>query len=213
MKRVGGWRRVGLSAASLLLAACGSAKQPDFYTLTLLASAPAAAAREGKQVGVAVPSAAHLLRQDRIVYFTHGSKLNYYHYHRWGEPPVFMLQSLLLQRLRATGAFGDVVPYRAQKGLAYVLRSQLLALEEVDNGSDVRTRFAIEMELVQQEEAQVVWTGRESCERPVATKTVAAVVAALNGCVEESLTRLTQSLRASMAELEAGAAPASGGEP
>ena len=43
---------------------------------------PASAVLEAR-LGVAIPEAEHLLRQDRIVYFTGGSELNYYQYHRW----------------------------------------------------------------------------------------------------------------------------------
>jgi ABC-type uncharacterized transport system auxiliary subunit len=157
-------------------------------------------------VGVVVPHANHLLRQDRIVYFTNQNELNYYHYHRWAEPPAFMVQSLLIRHLRSAGLFDDIVSYRAQKGLEYVLRGQLLAMEEVDTATEVKARFGLELELVRQEDAHVVWNSRHACERPVGTKMVEAVVAAMSECTEETLNTLTRSLADTLSQLERAAA-------
>lgn len=185
--------------------ACGSAPPTNYYTVRI--PQPPAAAENGKgQLGVALPQAEHLLRQDRIVYFTQEHGLNFYHYHRWAEPPAFMVQSALIRRLQSAGMFGDVVPYRAQKGLDYLLRGRLLALEEVDSGTEVSARFGLQLELVRQEDAQVVWSSGHNCQRPVGTKSVDAVVEALSGCVEEGLTQLTQSLGAAVEQLQRAAA-------
>ena len=99
--------------------------------------------------------------------------------------------------------FGNVVAYRAQKGLDYVLRGRLLAMEEVDTATEIGARFSLELELVQEEDGRVVWTGRHSCERPVGVKSVAAVVDTMNGCVQESLGDLTRSLSGALPEIEA----------
>lgn len=193
---------VGLALIfALACMACGSAPPMNYYTVRL--PQPPAATGSGKgQLGVALLQADHLLRQDRIVYFTQQHGLNYYHYHRWAEPPVSMVQSALIRKIQAAGMFGDVVQYRAQKGLDYVLRGRLLALEEVDAGTEVSARFGLQLELVRQEDAHVVWSNGHQCERPVATKSVDAVVEVLSGCVEEGLTQLTQSLGAAVSELQ-----------
>jgi len=193
---------VGLALIlALACMACGSAPPMNYYTVRL--PQPPAATDSGKgQLGVALLQADHLLRQDRIVYFTQQHGLNYYHYHRWAEPPTSMVQSALIRKIQAAGMFGDVVQYRAQKGLDYVLRGRLLALEEVDAGTEVSARFGLQLELVRQEDAHVVWSNGHQCERPVATKSVDAVVEVLSGCVEEGLTQLTQSLGAAVSELQ-----------
>jgi len=199
------WRlTLGLMLA-LACVACGSGPRTNYYTVRL--PQPPTLTESGKgQLGVAPLQAEHLLRQDRIVYFTQQHGLNYYHYHRWAEPPAFMVQSALIRRIQAAGLFGDVVPYRAQKGLDYVLRGRLLALEEVDSGTEVSARFGLQLELVRQEDAQVVWSNGHHCERPVGTKSVDAVVDALSGCVDEGLTQLTRSLGATLSELARAAA-------
>lgn len=199
------YRALRLSALALLVlgaVACGKVPKTNYYTVNYVPALSASSTLPGSQVGVAVPKASHLLRQDRIVYFTNQNEMNFYQYHRWGEPPVFMVQSLLIDQLRQSGPFDNVVPYRAQKGLDYVLRGRLLAMEEVDTATEVSARFALELELVRQEDAHVVWDGRHACERPVPTKTVTAVVEAISGCLQESLQELTGSLRNTVSQLE-----------
>lgn len=195
-------RLAGVALALLVLSAagCGSAPRTSHYTIEYAPPAGAASASTGSQLGVALPRASHLLRQDRIVYFTGPNEMNFYEYHRWAEPPNFMLQSLLIRQLRAAGLFDNIVPYRAQKGLDYVLQGRLLAMEEVDSPNGITARFGLELELVRQEDAHVVWTGRHNCERPVGAKTVPAVVEAMNGCVQESLGELTRSLGGAVAQ-------------
>ncbi|MBI4467641.1 MAG: membrane integrity-associated transporter subunit PqiC [Acidobacteria bacterium] len=186
----------------LAATACG-APRTSFYTLQLASPVQSASASRG-QLGVEAPRASHLLRQDRIVYFTQQNQLNFYQYHRWAEPPVFMVQSLLIRQLQGARLFDHVMPYRAQKGLDYLLRGRLLALEEVDgSAAGITARFGLELELVRQKDAEVVWTGRASRERPVSEKTMEAVVEAMSGCVEESLEELTRSMGAALSELEA----------
>lgn len=199
--RHGRVRLAGLAVLVLVVAACGSAPRTSHYTISLAPPPGGSSTLTGSQLGVALPRASHLLRQDRIVYFTGPTEMNFYEYHRWAEPPVFMMQSLLIRQLRAAGLFDNIVPYRAQKGLDYVLQGRLLAMEEIDSPSGITARFGLELELVRQEDAHVVWTGRRDCERPVSAKTVPALVEAMSGCVQESLGELTRSLGSAVAQL------------
>jgi len=201
-----------LLVGALAGVACGSSR-PQHYTVAYAPSASGAAGGSKSQVGVAVPRASHLLRQDRIVYFTTDNELNFYARHRWAEPPNRMVQGLLIRQLRASGSFDDVVAYRAQKGLAYVLRGNLLSMEEVDTASEIKARFGLELELVRQEDDHVVWTGRHGCERPVAAKTVGAVVDTMSGCVQETLSQLTGSMAAALPEIEAAKRAESAAKP
>ena len=191
-----------LLAASVLVA-CGSGPRAQHYTLSFAPTASGSPGPASSQVGVAAPRASHLLRQDRIVYFTTDNELNFYERHRWADTPPRLVQSLLIRQLRASNLFDDIVPYSAQKGLDYVLRGRLLSMEEVDTATEIKARFGLELELVRQEDAHVVWTGRHDCERPVATKSVGAVVDTMSGCVQETLGELTRSLGAVLPEVEA----------
>lgn len=195
-------RLVAVLLLAATLVACGGSR-PQHYTLAYTPSAAGATGGTKGQVGVAVPRASHLLRQDRIVYFTADNELNFYAHHRWAEPPNRLVQSLLIRQLRATNAFDDIVAYRAQKGLAYVLRGNLLSMEEVDSPSEIKARFRLELELVRQEDDHVVWTARHGCERSVPGKTVGAVVDTMSGCAQETLDELTRALVIALPEIEA----------
>lgn len=202
----GGWKAALVVLLVAGLGACGSAPRTYHYTVDLRAAPPSGAAPLKAQLGVAEPRAAHLLRQDRIVYFTSATELNFYQNHRWSDTPANLVQSLLLQQMRGAGLFENVVPYRAQKGLDYLLRGRLLAMEEVDSGTEVSARFGLELELVRQEDSAVVWTGQQSCTRPVENKSVDAVVDAIGACAQESLNQLTASMGSAVAALEPRAA-------
>lgn len=196
-------RKFGLALLGLVTVACGSAPRTFYYTVEKNLS-PARSGSMRGQVGVAKPSASHLLRQDRIVYFSNQNELNFYHYHRWAEPPPALIQSLVVQELRAAGVFDDVVIYRAQPGLDYVLRGQLLAMEEVDEGTAVKARFGLALELVRQEDNRTLWSQQHRCERPVTGEAVEAVVSTISACVDETLTQLTRSLGRSLAGSQPG---------
>ena len=202
-----------LLATGLVAAvACGSSR-PQHYTVAYTPTASGSAGAGKGALGVAVPRASHLLRQDRIVYFTTDNQLNFYTHHRWAEPPNRLVQSLLIRELRATNAFDDIVAYRAQKGLDYVLRGNLLSMEEVDTASDIKARFRLELELVRQEDDHVVWTARHGCERSVNAKVVGVVVETMSGCVQETLGELMRSLAAALPEIEAAKRSESAAKP
>lgn len=195
------------AGVSTLWVGCGAAPATYYYTIRDQGPSASQAVVNGPRLGVSTPSAAHLLRQDRIVYFIGATEVNHYPYRRWAEPPVFMVQALLVRRLAGLGLFRDVVPYQAQEGLDFVLRGRLVALEEVDQTpNDIIARCGLELELVRQDKGQVVWTGRTQRERPVGDKTVEAVVAALNVCVAEALDELSASLCERVVELEKASA-------
>ncbi|HXE76155.1 MAG TPA: ABC-type transport auxiliary lipoprotein family protein [Candidatus Xenobia bacterium] len=197
------YRAVCVLLAAGVLAACGGAPKAQYYTLSSAPSGSGSSGSTSAAVGVAAPRASHMLRQDRVVYFTAENELNYYANHRWADTPPRLVQTQIMKQLNTSGLFGNVVAYRAQKGLDYVLRGRLLAMEEVDTATDIKARFGLELELVREEDGLVVWTGRHGCERPVGVKSVGAVVDTLNGCVQETLGELTRSLGAVLPDVEA----------
>lgn len=189
--------KLGLAGVILLVAmlvACGKVPATQHYALTFTPSAGASSPLPGSQLGVAVPHASHVLRQDRIVYYTSPHEMNYYEYHRWSDSPPYLVQGLLMREMQASGLFDNVVQYRAQKGLDYVLQGHLQSMEEVDNGSEVGVRFGLELELVRQEDGHVVWSDQHACERSVGQKNLDAVVQTMSGCVQDSLDALSRSL-------------------
>lgn len=182
------------SLASLVLVGCGSARPAHFYTLHDLPSPPQANASPipvTLLVGrIIAPS---LYRDDRIVYGTGPVELGAYEYHRWAEPPAEMLENMLTDSLRSSGAFRSVQRVGSAGRGEYIVRGHLIALDEVDTPA-VAARFAIELELFQTKTGTVVWHQSYSHDQPVSSKTVSAVVEALEANVRDGLQQLTSSL-------------------
>ena len=186
------------SLASLVLAGCGSARPPHFYTLHDLPSPPQANASPIPAtllVGrIIAPS---LYRDDRIVYGTGPVELGAYEYHRWAEPPAEMLENMLTDSLRSSGAFRSVQRVGSSGRGDYIVRGHLIALDEVDTPG-IAARFAIELELFQVKTGTVVWHQSYSHDQPVSSKTVSAVVEAMQTNVHEGLQQLSSSLVSSV---------------
>lgn len=176
-------------------AGCGSARPMKYYTL----EAPSTNVQADKStypitMMVGRISAPHVLRDDRIAYGMTDVQLGLYYEHRWTEPPPEMLQTMLVQQLRASGKYKAVQLISSSSRGDYILRGHISSLNEVDLPSGVVGRFAIQMELFQPKSGTVVWTQSYSHDEPVAKKKVNDVVEALQKNVQAGLAQLTAGL-------------------
>jgi ABC-type uncharacterized transport system auxiliary subunit len=135
-----------------------------------------------------------LLEDDRIVYGLSSVEMGVYNAHRWAEPPPEMIETMLVERLRASGQYESVQRLSGGARGDYVVRGRLLTLKEVDSPSGIVGRFAIELELFRLKTGTVVWTQTYEHDEPVEKKTVNDVVEALQKNVEAGLGQLTASL-------------------
>jgi cholesterol transport system auxiliary component len=190
-------RAQAIVAAGMLamLSGCGAARPPKFYTLEKLpAAAPAAAQVYPVSLMVGRLTAPQLLRGDRIVYGMSSVEMGVYTAHRWAEPPPQMIETMLIEKLRATGQYKSVQRLAGASRGDYILRGRLIALNEMDTPSGIVARFAMELELFQPKSGTVVWTQSYEHDEPVAKKTVNDVVEALQQNVEAGLQQLTAEL-------------------
>jgi len=134
-----------------------------------------------------------LYRDDRIVYSNGQVELGADYFHRWAEAPTEMLESMLLQDLRASGQFRAVQRLGSNAKGDYVLRGHLSAFNEVDTGG-AAAQFAIEFELFQPKTGSVVWTFPYSHDEPANGKNMSDVVLALQSNVRSGLQQATSSL-------------------
>lgn len=180
--------------ACVVIVGCGTARPARFYTLQALPAAPPSNATPlpiTLLVGrIGAPS---LYRDDRIIYGTGPVELGAYEYHRWAEPPAEMLENMLADSLRSSGAFRSVQRVGSSGRGEYVVRGHLIALDEVDT-PQIAARFAIELELYQVKTGTVIWSQSYSHDQPVNTKTVPAVVEAMQANVHAGMQQLTNSL-------------------
>jgi ABC-type uncharacterized transport system auxiliary subunit len=186
---------LGLAAFGLLLLmSCGAARPVKYYTLDPEAMNESVASQPfpvNLVVGrITVP---YIYRDDRLVYETGPVELGTYEYHRWAEPPGYMLQSMLIQALRASGRYRSIDRVSSNARGDYVLRGRLFSLSEVD-GSTMLARFSIEVELFQPKTGTTVWTHDYSHDEPVGGKTVETVIEAMEKNVRAGMAQIVASL-------------------
>jgi ABC-type uncharacterized transport system auxiliary subunit len=184
---------VALYAA--MMGGCAAARPSQYYQLSLPdQTAPAANVNPLPVTLLIAPiSASHLYREDVIVYSTGGESMGTYRYHRWAEPPTEMIQAVLQQQLRASGAYRGVYALHSNERGDYLVRGQLMDLKEVSTGAVV-ARLTLELEMRDMKTDQIVWTHFYTHDEPVSTKEVAAVVEALDKNVQRAAAEFQSSL-------------------
>lgn len=167
--------------AAVLFTGCGAARPSKFYELTI--PSDSATARESSPYPVTLLlgplRAAHLYREDSIVYSSAAETMGTYQYQKWAEPPNEMLVQMLLRELRASGKYRAVDFLRSNSRGDYILYGRLYDFKEI-SGTPVLARVTVDLELRESKSGATVWTHYYSHDEPVSGKDVAAVVAALD---------------------------------
>lgn len=177
-----------------LAAACGASRPTKYYALDAPATpAPATTAPIPVRLLVARITASHLYRDDRLVYGSGPVQLGTYEYERWSEPPVDMLQDMLISSLRASGQYRSVSRVGSASRGDYVVRGHLDALDEIDKPS-LAARFSFQLELFDPGTGTIVWSNSYRHDEPVQGKHVSDVIEALDRNVEAGLQQLTTGL-------------------
>lgn len=191
-------RRFQQAALAILLASsvagCGGSRPIKYYVLD---AGPAPAISAAPQVPVTLlvsrVTAAHLYRDDRLVYGSNDVQLGTYEYERWAEPPAGMMEDLVIKTLRASGSYRSVSRIASNLRGDYIVRGQLFALDEVQSNG-LAARFSFQMELYDSKSGTTVWSSSYTHDEPVSGKTVSAVVEAMDRNVKSGLTQLTGQL-------------------
>lgn len=174
---------------------CGAARPSNYYQLTVPGgSAPTAGpAPYAVTLLVGPIMASHLYREDHIVYTSGGQSMGLYLYQRWAEPPTEMIRDILLRELRDSNRFQSVNLWGSNTRGDYLLRGHLYDFREVSEGALVG-RVTLELELENTHTGATVWTHFYTHDEPVNSKSVAAVVAALNQDTQQGLGEFRTSL-------------------
>jgi len=181
---------------AILAGGCGATHPTKYYVLDAPAAAPAqSAAPIPVRLIVGRVTSSHLYRDDRLVYGTSSVELGTYEYERWSEPPVDLIQDQLVAALRDSGQYRAVSRMGSAARGDYIVRGQLYALDEIDNGkSSIAARFTFQLELFDPSSGTVVWNGSYNHDEPVSGKTVSDVVQAMDKNVEAGIQQLTSGL-------------------
>jgi len=193
--------KIGLSGIVAAIAAglsgCGAARPAHYYSLGDFAASPAAnGASYPIVLVVGRVTAPHLLNDDRIVYGTGPVEMGAYEYHRWIDPPPEMLEEAIVEQLRSTGQYKSVLRFTSRARGDYLLRGELLSLNELDSGGRVVARCAFRVELFESKTGNFVWGHNYVHEETVGRKTVDDVVGGLQRDVRTCLDELVAHLSA-----------------
>lgn len=187
---------LGLVAASIgLTVGCGASRPSKYYQLTPPTVSSASPAQEQLPVSLLLGPmmTSHLYREDRIVYSSEREQMGTYETERWSEPPVEMMQTVLLRKLRSSGRYRDVNTLRSGARGDFLLRGRLYDFKEV-SGKSLVARLSFELELHDTKTNGTVWTHTYNSDEPVSGKDVASVVAALNRNVQRAAEEVSSGL-------------------
>jgi len=187
-----------VSLLAVIAAACAATPPTKYYVLDAPQASSAGQGQIPVRLVVGRITGSHLYRDDRVVYGTSDVELGTYEFQRWSEPPVDLIQDQLVATLRNSGQYRAVSRIGSSARGDYIVRGQLVALDEIDNKPGIAARFSLQLELFDPANGTVVWNSSYNHDEPVQGSgkkvAVADVVQALDHNVQQGLQQLTAGL-------------------
>jgi ABC-type uncharacterized transport system auxiliary subunit len=183
-------------AAIPILAACGSARYPKNYVLSLPTAARSITPAAHIPAALAIQEfqCPQYLCEGRIVYRPSSEEIGFYEFHRWAMNPGEMITQFIADSIVSEGLFKIVTLQKTGVEPAYVLRGNIERLEEEDRGSDVRVVCTISAELLDTQTKSIVWSHTASQTVAVQNRNMAGVVSSLSAAVQMTVDDLVKSL-------------------
>lgn len=176
---------------ALLHTACASSPKTRYYTLGT--PQPPASVPNGTHFTLQVErfDAPDLLSDNRIIYYTSPTELNFHEYHRWSSDPADLLSDLAMKFFAKTGLFQQVYAFPAPVKADYTLRGRVLDLSELKydtgGGKSGEVRLGLKLDLLQTGREQVVWSSRLEQTEPIQKSNVEGAVDAMSTAAERLL--------------------------
>jgi ABC-type uncharacterized transport system auxiliary subunit len=177
---------------ALLLTACASTPKTRYYTLRTPPPPAATSARTHLTLQVERFDAPDLLQDNRIIYYTSPTQLNFHEYHRWSSDPGDLLSEMAMKFFARTGLFQQVYAYPAPVNADYTLRGRVLDLDELKynsegSGTSGAARLGLKLDLLQSRQNKVVWSARLEQTEQIRGNNVQGAVDAMNIVAERLL--------------------------
>ena len=182
----------------LLLTGCSSrVRYPNYYSLT-----SAAPTLEPKSVDLHLSATLAVrnfetpeyLRQGRIVYRQSPEEIGFYDYHRWAADPGVAVTTSVIESLRSSNLFSVVEPYDGRSRPQYILSGRVDRLDEIDYKGGVKVEARISAQLLDTRTGALVWANTATETSDVPSRSVSAVVAAMNHAAQSGVDQLVASL-------------------
>ena len=185
--------------AVLFLTACASTPKTRYYTLHPPPPSAAPSARTHFNLQVERFNAPDLLLDNRIIYYTSPTELNFHEYYRLPSDPVDMLSELAMRFFAGSGLFQQVFAHPAPVRADYTLRGRVLELSEMKyepggKGKSGGARLELKLDLVQAGQNKVAWSERLEQTEPVQQDNVRSAVNAMNIAAERLLQNAYQGI-------------------
>ena len=170
----------------------GSGPAPREFRLTPKSTFSEGLPTVAWSLGIGTPTADRSVDTNRIARLTGGVELEYFANATWANRPAAMIQTLLLQSFRNSGAIDVVVDDRSDVRPDFVLQTDLRAFQAEQTSGPPDVRAALDAKLVQMPKRDVV--GSESFDHTVAAAAgdIEAIVTAFDDALGKALKRLVE---------------------
>ena len=181
------------SLTLLLVAGCAKVRYPNYYTLVLAPPPLSHQGNEGRTLGsLAVRDfeTPAYLRQGRIVYRKSPTEVGFYAYHIWVTDPATIITTAIIGTLRSSGLFSQVDSDASHTKPEFLLRGQLMRLDEIDYGGSVRVEVKLSAQLINLRTRSTIWSEQEAETARVDKATVNSVVIEMSDALQKCIDRL-----------------------
>ena len=171
--------------AALLSSACASTPKTHYYTLRTPPPPSGLSPQTQFILQVERFDAPDLLLDNRIIYYSSQSELNFHEYHRWSSDPGEMLSEVAMKFFAATNLFNQVYAFPAPVKTDYTLRGRVLDLsilkyEKNGQGKSGTASLGVKLDLLQTRQDKVIWSARLERTAPIESNDPRAAVDAMN---------------------------------
>lgn len=141
---------------------------------------------------VLAPETEPIYDTTQMAYMTRAHEVGYFSQNEWAETPSRMMQPLIVQTIRNTHHFSEVLspPHFGQH--TYALRTEIQELREDFTTDPATLRLALRFQLSRESTNQVIGTKELSAQEPMLEKTPYAGVVAANGATAKVLGELAK---------------------
>jgi cholesterol transport system auxiliary component len=139
---------------------------------------------------VLVPEAEPLYASTQMAYTTQAYQIAYFSENEWAETPPQMIQPLLIETLRRTHYFGDVLSSPDFGRHTFMLRSEILEIKQDFTSEPAMLRLTMRFDLSREATNQVIASKELSVRQPMSERNPKAGVVAANQAMVKLLSEL-----------------------
>ncbi|MGV8996805.1 MAG: ABC-type transport auxiliary lipoprotein family protein [Parvibaculaceae bacterium] len=186
---------LGAALSGCALASIANEPAPQLFTLTaapmVAVSFPVSNRASSASLLVDEFAASAALDTGRIAFQPTPNELKYYADARWADLAPAMVQSLAIETLQSSGAFGSVAARGSEIRGDYVLRGDIRQFAAEKAGEATQVRVALYLRLISRSDHGVIASNVFQSVTPVSGSGMDAVVAAYQKSMSAVLTDMT----------------------